>query len=152
MIFTCSTDIDAPLDKVVLFFDNPDNLKKWQDGFTSFTPISGEPGTLGAKSKIVFVNGKHTIELKETILTANLPAEKKALYEHIHMANTTSNSFAELPGKKTRFTMTVESVSIKGLLPKIIAAIMPGMFKRQTQKWVDNFKAFVEGEGPEKAR
>jgi hypothetical protein len=142
----CTADIDAPIETVVALFDNNDNLKKWQDGFKSLTPISGTPGTEGAKSEIIFVNGKHTIKLVETIQVKKLPAEMKALYEHSHGSNTTLSHFEALPGGQARFTMTVEPVHIIGLLPKIMAALMPGMFKKQTQKWVDNFKAFVEGE------
>ena len=44
MKFTCSVDIDLPIDKVTEFFDNTENLKEWQDGFLRIEPISGIPG------------------------------------------------------------------------------------------------------------
>ena len=29
-------------------------------------------------------------------------------------------------------------------MPRLMATLMPGMFKRQTQKWLDQFKVFSE--------
>ena len=144
MIITCETYIDASVEITVELFADRRNLKKWQDGFKSLTPVDGQPGSVGARSKIIFENKGHTIELIETILVNDLPAEFKALYEHSHGSNTTTSSFAEVPGRKTRFTMAIETVAIKGLLPKIMMLIMPGMVKKPTQKWLENFKALAE--------
>lgn len=146
MKITCSADINVPIDNAVELFSNTDNLKKWQDGFQTLTHLSGEPGKPGAKSEIIFINKGHIIKLSETIQVANLPKEWTALYEHSHGANTNSSTFEKLSDKTTRYSMTTESIHIIGLLPKIMAALMPGMFKKHTQKWVDNFKAFAERE------
>jgi carbon monoxide dehydrogenase subunit G len=58
MKFTCSIDINAPIEKVVKLWDNPENLKNWQDGFVSIETVSGTPGAAGAKSKITFQKRK----------------------------------------------------------------------------------------------
>ena len=150
MIITCETYIDAPVEKAIKLFADRRNLKKWQDGFQSLSPISGERGCVGAKSKIIFENKGHIIELIETILVNDLPSEFKALYEHSHGSNTTTSSFAVVPGGKTRFTMAIETVAIKGLLPKIMMVIMPRMVKKPTQKWLENFKALAETPEEEK--
>ena len=150
MIITCETYIDAPVEKAIKLFADRRNLKKWQDGFQSLSPISGERGCVGAKSKIIFENKGHIIELIETILVNDLPSEFKALYEHSHGSNTTTSSFAQVPAGKTRFTMAIETVAIKGLLPKIMMLIMPGMVKKPTQKWLENFKALAETPEEEK--
>ena len=56
--YTVSIEIDMPRDEVVALFDNADNLFHWQNGLQSFEHVSGEPGQPGAKSKLVFQNGK----------------------------------------------------------------------------------------------
>jgi hypothetical protein len=146
MNFECSVDIDVPIDRVVALFNDPKNFKEWQDGFISYETFSGTPRAVGAKSKINFDNGKHKIELIETIQVMNLPAEMTALYEHKHMVNTMINRFTELPGQKTRFTTDMGYYKFIGFMPKLMALIMPGMFKKQNQKWLDQFKKFAEKE------
>jgi len=144
MKFECSADINLPVDKVVALFNDPSNFQQWQDGFISYEPISGIPREVGAKSKITFVNRKHKMELIETIQVMNLPAEMTALYEHEHMINTLINNFTELPGGKTRYTTNIGYIKFNGFMPRLMAFLMPGMFKKQSQKWVDQFKAFAE--------
>ena len=73
MKFTCAAEIDAPLEKVVRLFENPDNLNKWITGLVSFTHKSGTPGQPGAKSEIVIQAGKQKIELLETIISNSPP-------------------------------------------------------------------------------
>jgi hypothetical protein len=79
MNYTCSVEIDLPVEKIVRLFDNDENLKEWQGGFISIEQISGIPGESGAKSRIIFQTGKHRMELMETILVKNLPNEKTGL-------------------------------------------------------------------------
>jgi carbon monoxide dehydrogenase subunit G len=43
MNFTCSIDIEVPIDKVVALFNDTDNFKEWQDGFISYETFSGTP-------------------------------------------------------------------------------------------------------------
>jgi hypothetical protein len=144
MKFACSTDIDVPIDKVVALFNDPHNFKEWQDGFISYEPISGTPRTEGAKSKITFLNKGHKMELIETIQVMHLPAEMTALYEHEHMVNTLTTTFTELPGQKTRYATNIGYIKFNSFMPRLMAWLMPGMFKKQSQKWADQFKAFAE--------
>ncbi|MFT5053779.1 MAG: hypothetical protein ACI97X_000799 [Oceanospirillaceae bacterium] len=67
MQFSCSVEIALPLARVIELFDNSDNLMKWQDGLVSFEHLEGEPGKPGAKSKLVFQNGKrHSTYLRKS--------------------------------------------------------------------------------------
>lgn len=144
MKFTSSVDLNVPMDKAVSLYTNPLYFKEWQDGFISYEHISGTPRQAGAKSKIIYVNGKHKIELIETIQIMNLPSEMAALYEHKHMVNTLITNFSELPDRKTRLTTSVGYTKFIGIMPKLMALVMPGMFKKQSQKWLDQFKVFAE--------
>lgn len=146
MKFTCKVEIDKSIDEVIPLFDNLDNLEKWQDGFVSHEHLSGEPGKVGAKSKLVYKNKGNTIELTETILKNDLPNELSASYEHQHMDNTMTNQFSELGENKTLYSAEIHYTKFKGLMPKLMARLFPGMFRRQSQKWLNQFKDFVESE------
>ena len=145
MKFTCSVQINKPINEVVDLFDDTENLKYWQDGFLSTELISGKQGTVGARSKIRIRAGKSIIVLNETILVKNLPAEMTALYEHQQMDNTICNRFTSTENNGTLWTAEINYTRLKGLFPRVMAALFPGMFKKQTQKWLDNFKLFAEG-------
>jgi uncharacterized membrane protein len=143
MKYTCTVQINAPINKVVELWQDEANFKDWQDDFESIEHLEGVANTEGAKAKIVF-NGKPRIELLETIISMNLPTEKLALYEHIHMTNTQSSRFTAIDDKTTLYTSEVEYVKFNGLMIKLIAKLFPGKFKAQSQKWMEQFKVFVE--------
>ncbi|WP_397362613.1 hypothetical protein [Olleya sp. R77988] len=142
MKFTCAIDINTNIKSVSEAFLNPDNLKHYQDGFKSKTLISGSTGHEGAKSKMVY----EKLELIETIIKNDLPNEFIGLYEHKHMTNTMTVRFKELDANKTRYTSLIEYTKFNGFVIKIIAKLFPGMFKKQVQKWLNQFKIFVESE------
>lgn len=144
MKFTCQVEINAPKLKVVELFDNPDNLKEWQDGFVAMEFLEGEPGAVGSTAKMIYKTGKREIELMETILTNNLPDDFEGEYVHKHMTNTMKNTFETLKNGNTLYQADIHYSKFNGLMIKLMASIFPGMFKKQTQKWMDQFKRFVE--------
>ncbi len=146
MKYTCTVDINAPIDRVVALWSNEDNFSKWQDGFQRIELLEGVANTEGAMSKISLQVGRRDMELIETILVANLPHEKKGLYEHIHMTNTQSSRFEALTTEDTRYTSEVEYTEFNGFMARLVSKLFPGMFKKQSQKWMDQFKKFVESE------
>jgi len=146
MEYSYSLTIDAPIEKVVSLFDNKDNLKNWQDGFESYTHLSGEPGKPGAKAMLVYRNGKHEIKLTETILTNDLPTEISGHYEHAHGSNTLANTFKGLPDNKTQYTTKIANPKAKGFMPKLMLAMMSGVYRKHTEKWANQFKKFAEQE------
>ena len=145
MKYTCSVEIDAPIEKVVALWENEAYFKEWQDGFESIELLSGSHNTEGAKSKIVF-NGKRRMELTETIIKSDLPNEKKALYEHIHMTNTQTTRFESITENSTRYISEVEYTKFNGVMIKLIAKLFPSKFKEQSQKWMNQFKSFAESQ------
>lgn len=147
MKYTCTININSNINKVVELWQNEDHFAVWQDGFVKIDPVSGEPGTAGAKSKILFQQGKRKMELLETIITNDLPREKTALYEHIHMTNLQTTRFEALENNETCYISEVEYTKFVGLVPKLMARFFPGVFKKQSQKWMKQFKEFVEKTG-----
>ena len=146
MKFNCHVEINQPINKVIELFDNPDNLKEWQDGFISIEHKSGRQGEVGAKSRLLYEFGKKgkQMELIETITVKNLPHEFSGTYVHKHMTNNMVNRFKELSHNKTRWDAEIEYTQLNGFMIKMMAFLMPGMFKKQTQKWLDQFKEFAE--------
>lgn len=143
MKYTCTTTINAPLEHVVKLWDDESNFSSWQDGFKSIELLSGEHHKKGAKSKIV-LDGNRRIELIETIISNNLPDEKVALYEHVHMVNTQTSRFKKLGENLTEYTSEIEYTQFNGFMIKLMAKLFPSKFKAQSQKWMDQFKAFAE--------
>ncbi len=144
MKYTCSIEIDLPLDLVSALWSDESNFHHWQDGYLSTDLLEGSKNTVGAKSRITLLQGRRKIELTETILTNELPFEKAALYEHVHMTNTQVTRFEELTQNKTLYTSIVEYTKFNGFIPKLIAKLFPGMFKKQSQKWMNQFKVFAQ--------
>lgn len=134
--------INAPINRVIELFDNADNLKHWMTGLQSFEHLSGTPGQQGAKSKMVFLHGKRRMEMIETILVRDLPAEFTGQYDTQGAVSTTRNRFIDLGNGTTRYINDNE-FQFSGFL-KIIAWLMPGAFKKQSQKFMEDFKRFVE--------
>lgn len=143
MKYICKIEINAPIDNVTSLWEDENNFKHWQDGFESIVLLSGYKNTEGSKSKIT-LSGKHHIELIETIITHNLPSEKKALYEHKHMTNTQTSRFKSLEENKTEYISEVEYTNFNGLMIKMMAKLFPEKFKEQSQKWMNQFKEFAE--------
>ncbi|MGH1366194.1 MAG: SRPBCC family protein [Calditrichia bacterium] len=144
MKYTCTVEIDLPRDKAAKLWADESNFKEWQDGFISIERLSGDAEAEGTKSRILLKQGKGQMELIETIIHSNLPEEKKAFYEHIHMDNTQTTTFEAITATRTRCISEVEYTKFKSFIPKVMAFLFPGVFKSQSQKWLDQFKAFAE--------
>ena len=144
MKFTCTIDINRPKEKVVALFADPQHLKEYQDGFISKELLEGTAGQNGAISKMLYKQGKGQMELTETIINNGLPDVFVGHYHHKHMDNTMTCRFIQLNENQTRYKSEIEYTAFRGFLPKLLAKLFPGMFKKQVQKWQNNFKIFAE--------
>ena len=140
MKFYCSIKINKAIHKVSDAFIDPNSLNECHDGFIKKELISGILNTAGATSKLYYKK----FELQETILENNLPFEFLALYEHKHMVNTMKVMLEAIDEHSTLFTTELEYTKIIGILPKILATLFPGMFKKQVYKWLEKFKTYTE--------
>ena len=142
MKYTLEIDIHLPREKVIELFDNPDNMKHWQPGLLSFEPLSGTPGTVGAKSQLKYLMGKREIEMVETINVRNLPDEFSGTYEAKGVWNEVRNFFSVVDANTTRWASENE-FKCSGFM-KIMAFFMPGAFKKESYKYMVQFKEFAE--------
>lgn len=143
MKYMLSIDINKPLSEVLALFSNPVNRRLWMEGFVSSSLISGTEGQVGAKSEMEFLIGKRKVKMIETIKVKSLPDEFTCTYEASGVINTVKCMFSEITDTTTDFC-TVQEFQFKGLV-KIVAFFMPGTFKKQSKKYLTEFKSFCEG-------
>ena len=143
MKYNVSVEINLPRERVIELFDNPENMKLWQPSLISFELIEGEAGQPGAKSKLLHKMGKREIEMIETIVKRNLPDEFSGTYDAKGVHNIVTAKFVALGPKVTRYT-TEQEFQFSGFM-KLLAFFMPSAFKKQTVKYMNDFKEFAEG-------
>lgn len=144
MKYSVEIEINKPIDKVVKLFDDPDNMDKWMEGLVSFEPLTGTPGQPGAKSRLRFKMGKRDVEMIETITVRNLPDEFTGTYEANGVFNIVRNKFVKISEDKTRY-ITEQEFKFRGFMV-IFAWLMPGAFRKQSRKYLEDFKKFVESQ------
>jgi len=144
MKFKGSVDINQSREKVTELFIDPDNLKEYQDGFIKKELIEGVAGENGTISKMYFKHGKRDMVLTETVTKNELPNRFEASFHHKHMDNTMTCIFTEIGENKTRYEYEFEYTRISWFLPKLIAILFPSMYRKQGEKWMKQFKEFVE--------
>ncbi len=142
MKYSVEIEINKPIHKVIELFDNPSNMSKWMEGLQSIEPISGTPGQPGAKSRLNFKMGKREIEMIETVTTRDLPNEYNGTYEAKGVFNIVKNKFIPVSDTKTRY-ITEQEFQFQGFM-KLMGLLMPGVFKKQSLKYLTDFKNFAE--------
>lgn len=139
--------LTLPRNKVIELFSDPENLSKWMCGLQNLEHLEGEPGQVGAMSRLTMKMGKRVMVMTETITRNELPTEIDFEYECDGVHNTVRNQFVELSEKETVWE-TINVFKFDGLMMKIMGTIMPFMFRKQTREYMGNFKAFAEGARP----
>ncbi|NNJ88457.1 MAG: SRPBCC family protein [Eudoraea sp.] len=135
--------IHLPLSEFVKKFDNPDNMKYWQKDLISYKQLSGRPGEEGAQMELIYKMGKREVVLIETILNRNMPHEFHATYDAKGAHNIQRNYFKAIDENTTKWISESE-FQFNGAFMKIMGFIMPAMFKKQSLKYLKDFKAFAE--------
>ncbi len=144
MQYQFELEINAPRERVVELFLDPDNLQKWQPDLVSLKQIPpGAPREVGAKSKQVHRMGKREMEMIETITIHRPPEEFAATYEAEGVRNLISNRLTETAEGTTRWVLD-SHFKFPSLMMKLMALCFPGMFKKQTLTFMQRFKEFVE--------
>lgn len=142
MHYTQEITIDLPREKVVEIWNNTENLKYWQTGLQRYSHITGEPGKEGAQMLLNFKIGKREVDLTETIMLNELPEKFNGKYEWNGGWNSLKNTFIELGENQTVWVSECE-MHMKGFM-KVMMFLMPGSFKKNSYKFMKNFKALAE--------
>ena len=143
MKYTTEITIKKPIQEVVELFQNPKNSFEWMEGLTKFELIEGIEGQVGSKSNIEFQLGKRTMKMVETILESNLPKNIKFQYDSPGSYNTVNHIFED-NGDGTTKHKAESYFKFSSLGMRLIAWLMPGLFKKQSMKYATAFKEFAE--------
>jgi hypothetical protein len=143
MLYTTEIIVKVPLDIFIKKMDNIDNLKHWQRGLLSTEHISGNPGELGSKIKLNYKFNKRYMEIIETITKSNFPNEFHATYNGKGMNNLQKNYFTETADNYTKWTSINEFIPLNFSM-RVMLFLMPSAFKKQSLKYMQDFKNFAE--------
>jgi uncharacterized membrane protein len=144
--FTCLTEIYAPRKKVIELWKNPKNYKHWQDGFEAFKLIEGKQGEVGSRAFLTYNNKGNQFDLEETVVENKLPETFEGEYLHVTMTNRMKSTFVALDTETTIWKVEIHYTQFNGIAMKLFGFFGKRIFKKQTQKWLDNFKAFAESD------
>lgn len=142
MKYSTTVQINKSLEEVVTLFDNPNNYEKWMEGLLSMELIEGKVGEENAKTRFHFKMGKRDMNMLETVLKRDLPKLYITSYESGPVYNVVENHFKAINNDTTEYT-TVHEFQFKGFM-KLMGWLMPGAFKKQSLKYLNDFKKFVE--------
>lgn len=135
-------NINLNRDKVVELFDSEENLSKWQEGLLGTKHLSGEKGQVGAQTEMHYKMGGREVKMIETITHRNLPEAFHGTYDAGNVFNIQENYFEALPNGNTKW-ITESEFQFKGI-GKLIFPLMKGSFKKQSMKFMLDFKNFAE--------
>jgi carbon monoxide dehydrogenase subunit G len=145
MKYTTEIIINKSREEILKKLDNVENMKHWQHGLVSAEHISGTPKEFGAKLKLNYQFGKRKMELVETITKRNFPIEFHATYNTKGIHNIQENFFEATNDKQTKWTSKNEFLPTNFMM-RMMTIIMPNTFKKQSLKYMIDFKNFVENE------
>jgi len=143
MKYTSEIIIDRSREEVIRKLDNPENMKHWQRGLISYTLLEGTPSEENAKMELSYKMGKRDMVMTETIIKNDFPEEFHANYDAKGVHNEQRNYFHELEPNKTKWVSESE-FEFQGFGMKFMAFLMPGLFKKQSMKYLNDFKNYVE--------
>lgn len=135
-------EIDKPLKKVFSVFNNQELMKEWLTDVKSIAPINVKPGIVGSEYKMIVENQGKEMVMNEKVL-AFVPNKKVTLFfDAEDMLKTDEYNFSFSDGKTT----IVKDVICKSdsYLMSCLFPYFKGMFTEMDQKYLDNFKTYIE--------
>ena len=147
MLIESKVVINKPIKVVWEFLNDPDNLKLWIGGFQKVEPISGTPGTVGAKSKHYFKEKGKSVVLDEEI-TEVIPEKKFAnTLSSSMMINTVTSLLHDMGNDQTEYILSSD-VKFISFLWKQIGPLMKGEFKKRQESDLQRLKQSIENGNP----
>ncbi|MEH6535505.1 MAG: SRPBCC family protein [Psychroserpens sp.] len=143
MKYTTEITVNVPLDEFIKKMDNVENMKHWQHGLIYAEHVSGDPGDLGSKMKLTYQFGKRKMEIIETITKRKFPYEFHANYTSKTVHNVQQNYFEKTSNGFTKWISKSDFLPLN-LVMRIMLFMMPRAFKKQTLKYMQDFKNFAE--------
>lgn len=143
MKYTSKITINLPREEVIKKLDKVDNMKHWQKGLIAYEQLHGAPGQPGAKMRLDYQMGKRKLSMIETIIENKFPSEFHVNYDAKGVHNTQLNFFNKIDDGTTEWISETE-FQFQGFGMKLMGWLMPGAFKKQSMKYLNDFKNFAE--------
>ncbi|MBC2934400.1 SRPBCC family protein [Nocardioides sp. zg-1228] len=152
MKFTTSIEIALPRQHVVELLTDPANRPKWLKGLVSHEPLTGVDGHVGTESRVVFGQGKGTMECTETITRReptdlrDFPDDKVVHFDREIVAEGMWSAAQETLSESSPGTtgwVSANEYRFSGPM-RLIAPLMRRSFIKQTRQHMLDFKAFAE--------
>lgn len=134
--------IDAPIDVVWAAFDNPDNMRRWQQNFHSYTRISGANGEVDSVAELAYDENGKMVVLTETITERRQPDLLAGIYESVYGSTLIVNHFQAIDERTTRWK-TWCNFNFRGFM-KVMSLFVAGSIRRRTEGDMQRFKLMVE--------
>ena len=143
MKYTTEIIINKPVEKCFSALENLENMKHWQLGFENVEHISGIPRAIGSKIKLNYRFGKRKMSLEESVM-----AKEKNHCIHFNfntkgLLNIQENFFEKIDKTTTKWICINEFIPTN-FSARIMLFLMPKAFKKQSKKYLTDFKNFVE--------
>ncbi|MFI5491735.1 SRPBCC family protein [Actinoplanes sp. NPDC051859] len=149
MKYTVSLEIALPRSQVISLLADPAHLPKWLRGLVVHEPLNGVHGEVGTVSRVVLQMGQQQMECTETI-TRRDPEDLPASVFHYEreivgkgMWSAARERLTE-SGPETTLWTSENEYRFSGLGMRLVGLLMPGAFRKQSLKHMQDFKAFAE--------
>ena len=118
-------------------------MKHWQEGLISTEHISGVPKDIGSTMQLNYQFGSQKMKLTESVTHRENNASIHFNFDTKVMHNIQRNSFETIDKTTTKWICKNEFFP-RSLSARIMLLLLPKTFKKQTQKYLTNFKNYVE--------
>lgn len=142
MKYTTTIVINLPIKAFLKILLDEQNMKHWMRGLLSHEHLSGERGEEGSRMSMRFLMNKREMEMVETILKKELPYKLYVAYDSKGVHNIQKNHFTA-QGDKTLWSSESEFI-FESFWMKTMGFLLPGMFKKQSKQYAEDFKKFAE--------
>lgn len=141
--YTSEIIINKPIATCFSTIVNLDSMKHWQDGLISIEHISGTPREIGSIMILNYQFGNRKMKLTESVTHRENNTAIHFNFDTKMMHNVQKNSFEAIDETTTKWTSENEFFC-RNLKARIMLLLFPKTFKKQTQKYLTNFKNYVE--------
>lgn len=153
MKYTVGIEVALPRETVAQLLADPAHLQKWLRGLVLHEPLNGEHGQLGTTSRVVMQMGKQKVECTETITRRepvdlhDIPEDSVVHFDREIVGEGMWNAVRDqltVTGPQTTLWQSESEYRFSGVLMRLVGLLMPGVFRKQSQQHMQDFKAFAE--------
>lgn len=147
MKYTNSVRIHRDRNLVLRLFLDTRYLRKWMKGLYSFHTVQGQKGRLGSRTRMVFQMGKKQKVFYQTLIEKSYPHCYGFQFDSEYGISEVRYIFVPLANQHTLLE-THTRLKLTGLT-KLLSVIAPKLFRKKSQRHIEDFKYFVESIKPQ---